>query len=301
MSRDDKAVLAFACAAAVLVPVAVGNLLGWSPWLWLPLALLLLGATGLGAKQVAFRRQQAHLRANYEKQYDTKPELKPRVPPQLDAPPADASKSIASVPLPSAEKDYRFLFSATVHWRPAEGITHLNPAGLAIDAVLARARQVTHPQSPADPVVAEHRLAAALGTRVPDPSGQVLAWADSITLTVPQEDVRRIATLIELRKREQIWEHERALERNMRDYLSKEVLKDTGSAIVWWLSRNPDQITQAAAMIPLLAQLTAAANNAEVPEQFRALLPEAAPQLAVVPHELKRLRDEESGEAGELH
>ena len=77
----------------------------------------------------------------------------------------------------------------------------------------------------------------------------------------------------ELRKHERIWEQERRMEVNMRRYLSEDVLSDTGSAIVWWLARHPDQIEESVQMIGALAQLTAAANSKEipVPELLRAI------------------------------
>jgi hypothetical protein len=76
-----------------------------------------------------------------------------------------------------------------------------------------------------------------------------------------------------LRKHERMWEQERRMEVSMRRYLSEDVLKDTGSAVVWWLARHADQIEDSAQMIGHLAQLTAAANSKDmpVPELLRAI------------------------------
>lgn len=72
----------------------------------------------------------------------------------------------------------------------------------------------------------------------------------------------------------------RALERNKRRYLSDDVLKDPGSAVVWWLARNDEQVEGTVERIGLLARLSAAANNSEVAPPFRDLLyaPEAEPE-----------------------
>jgi hypothetical protein len=86
-----------------------------------------------------------------------------------------------------------------------------------------------------------------------------------VKLVVSDEDARRLTRLAELRKHERMWEQERRMEVSMRRYLSEDVLKDTGSAVVWWLARHTDQIEQSAQMIGHLAQLTAAANSKDLP------------------------------------
>jgi hypothetical protein len=115
-------------------------------------------------------------------------------------------------------------------------------------------------------------LAAALGTMLPDATGQVVVWADNIVLSIPDDDAQRLHKLSALRKHEQIWEHERGFERNVRGYLSNEVLDSTGSAVVWWLARHTDDVEEAVRLIGPLAQLTAAANNTTVHELFQHLV-----------------------------
>lgn len=74
-----------------------------------------------------------------------------------------------------------------------------------------------------------------------------------------------------------IWEHERKYEQNKRAYLRGDVLKDPGSAVVWWLTRNDDHVEKTVQDIGLLAQLSSAANNTDVPETFQQFLLRFAP------------------------
>jgi hypothetical protein len=78
--------------------------------------------------------------------------------------------------------------------------------------------------------------------------------------------------LNDLRKDEEVWEHERQHERNKRHYLGDDVLKSAGSAVVWWLARHENEIERAVDMIGPLAQIAAAAKDEEVPELFQHLL-----------------------------
>jgi hypothetical protein len=193
--------------------------------------------------------------------------------------------SISGVSLPTATSGYAFLLSATVHWRllpsPAavvgssaviSSIANANPAALAIDAVILRARQVTALEDPADFSGAQVRLGSTLGLSVRDVSGQVEAWATNVLLTLAEEDLRRLRKISDLRKELEVWEHQRDYERNKRTYLGDDVLKSTGSAVVWLLSRQDDAIERTVDMIGPLAQLSAAANDSEVPELFRHLV-----------------------------
>lgn len=184
-------------------------------------------------------------------------------------------KPVREVPLSSAAPDYKFQFSATVHWRltrTGPGATLANPSARAVDAIVDRAREVTSGEPPNDFGLLQHRLEAALAVALPDESGQVEAWANSVTLALPEVDRHRLSRLAGIRKDEEVWEHERNFERNKRAYLGDDVLKDTGSAVVWWLAKNDDEIERTVDLIGLLARLSAAANNSEVPELFRDLL-----------------------------
>ena len=54
------------------------------------------------------------------------------------------------------------------------------------------------------------------------------------------------------------------------------MLKSTGSALVWWLSRNEANVDGAVDLIGTMARLSAAAKDEDVAELFRHLLPPSA-------------------------
>ncbi|MCS0604525.1 hypothetical protein NX794_25400 [Streptomyces sp. LP11] len=181
---------------------------------------------------------------------------------------------ISHVALPSCVRDYDFSFSATVQWRVLDVSSDapvINPAGLAVDAVLERARAVTVHQPPHRSSLAQHQLDGALGTMCTDATGRVTVMAYSVELSLPEHDRERLSRLSDVRKDEDVWEHERNYERNKRTYLGDDVLKDTGSAVVWWLSRNDEEIEGAVERIGMLAQLSAAARNEPVAPLFEHL------------------------------
>ncbi len=85
--------------------------------------------------------------------------------------------------------------------------------------------------------------------------------AESVHLQLPPEDQKRLDELATLRKEEGLWEYQRRYQVNKRHYLRTDVLKDAGSAVVWWLAKHEDNPEQVAANIDLLTQLVHAANN----------------------------------------
>ena len=269
MSRDNKILLAALAGGSVLVPAVLGLGLSWPPWAWGLFAALLLAAVAAYGRHVLQRQRQDALHeallAQRRAPAAPEPEPEPFQP-----------RQVRDVPLPSSEADYRFVFSATVWWRrPADavGVGHENPAELAVETVLSRARLITAGEHPAGRGAIEHRLAAALGAVTRDEHRHIEAWAADLALTLPEVDADRLRRLAEVRKDEQVWQQERDHERNKRAYLADEVLRDTGSAVVWWLARHDDEVERAAELIGTLAQLSAAANGTEIAEQFRHLVP----------------------------
>jgi hypothetical protein len=262
MRREDAVPSAVLAVGCVVLPVALGLLLHWPVAVLALVVFVLLAGLVLGGRRLRYRRRQRELRAEEEQRQ--------RPPAPVDEP-RDQGRWMAEVPLPCAEPGYRFVLSANVFWRPAPnrvGMRHTNPEALALDSIRTRASQITAGQAPGDHVAVGYQLAAALGTVLPDGSGQVVAWATDITLSIPDEDMARLRKLVELRKHEQLWEHERGLERSMRAYLRDEVLESPGCAVVWWLARHPDQVEDSARLIGPLAQLSAAAHGEPVPEVF---------------------------------
>lgn len=308
MNRDDRTVLVLLAGIAVLGPLAIGLALHWPIWAWALLAVALLVMVWLVSRQLAFRRNQRDLRDSLREPapaprpapaatmpssltptlsaplpsaghapltvQSTHPNLLPEPPPRAPEQ-VHQSTTITDISLASAVPDYRFTFSATVHWRPVPGfvgLPHGNPTALAANAIIGRAYEVTSAEQPADHELVKLKLNAVLGTMLADRTGQVEAWALRVHLSLPDADVARLRKLSEVRKDEEVWERERNHERSKRAYLNDEVLKTPGSAVVWWLARDFSQVRETVALIGTLAQLSAAANDAEVPELFRPLV-----------------------------
>ncbi|HEY1573323.1 MAG TPA: hypothetical protein VGG05_18415 [Pseudonocardiaceae bacterium] len=260
MRREDKVLFAVLAVGCFLVPVALGTVLDWPVVLTVLLVVTLLVVTWFAARWWTFRRGQEALRAEQS--------VVARTPAPAADSPATGTR-MAAVPLACAEAGYRMLLSATVHWNPAPnsiGIRHTNPQALALESIRARASEITARQAPGDHQAVCYQLSAALGTVLPDGSGQVVAWASDVTLSIPEDDAARLHKISDLRKHEQVWDHERGLERTMRAYLRDEVLDTPGSAVVWWLARHPEQVEDTAKLIGPLSRLSAAVHGTPVRE-----------------------------------
>ncbi|MFC0110289.1 hypothetical protein [Kibdelosporangium aridum] len=272
MGHSNKTRLALLAAVlTTIVVLALSLLLPGPIGLW---AAILIGANGIAvlvARHIVHRREQAELRKAMEEQRTAKtvePVAEQPIATSEPEQPTHVQYPVSAVPLPSSEVDYRFLFSATVCWRqtsPKTAVPHASPGDLAVHWILTRARELTVLEKPEDYRVVQHRLAVALGTALAEPYGHVVAWAVDVSLAMSDEDAKRLDRLAEMRKHERMWEQERRIEIAMRRYLSEDVFKDTGSAVVWWVSRHTDQIEESVQMIGHLAQLTAAANSKEIP------------------------------------
>ncbi|WP_156893668.1 hypothetical protein [Actinokineospora enzanensis] len=244
---------------AVLAPITAGLAFGWANWVTIPVLVVALGLAALVVKQILFHREQRALRAEA---------VRERARPEPEAPPR-AEHHVPSIPVDSAEPYYRFILTCTVCWTPNAGVPqHGNLRGLAVHSILERARQVTVTGSPTDAEVVQTRLAAELGAMAPDRSGQIITWAENVGLTVPDEDARRLGRLTELRKEKQVRHHEQELEQRTRAYLAEEVLIDPGTAVVWWLARHPEQVREAADLLPTFARLSAAVTKTEIAPQY---------------------------------
>ncbi|WP_050514606.1 hypothetical protein [Streptomyces rimosus] len=276
MSSGYKTATVFLTVICALLLVIAGLSLRWPTWAWsLSTAVLITGAA------TAFwfdSRRPAHGAWEHPAH------------PDLPVPPVERwERTVAGVALPSSVPDYDFLFSATIRWRPlgaAVDAPRVNAGGLAVDAVLARARDITARQNPHHSTLAQHQLDGALGTMEPDVTARVEAMAENVTLQLSDADRERLTKLSTVRKDEDVWEHERNYERSKRAYLGTEVLKDTGSAVVWWMAKHDDRIEKTVDLIGPLAQLSSAANNREVPELFRHLIasPDASDSPSFTPH-----------------
>ncbi|MEV5596365.1 hypothetical protein [Streptomyces sp. NPDC052496] len=270
MSSGHKTATVFITVICALLLVIAGLSLRWPIWAWPAAAAVLI--TGSGAAFRSDSRRPARRPASGAWEHPAHPDL--------PVPPVERwERTVAGVALPSSVPDYDFLFSATVRWRPliaAVDAPRVNAGGLAVDAILVRARAITERQNPHHSTLAQHQLDGALGTMEPDVSGRVEAMAENVTLQLSDADRQRLTKLSTVRKDEDVWEHERNYERSKRAYLGTEVLKDTGSAVVWWMAKHDDRVEKTVDLIGPLAQLSSAANNQEVPELFRHLVPRPA-------------------------
>lgn len=170
------------------------------------------------------------------------------------------TQPITGIRLPTAIADYHFGFAASALWRPcADGVR--GAGDIAFNEIIRRARDITEQRDPSEAALAASDLSVALGVLLPDPGRQVEVRAESVHLQLPPEDQKRLDELATLRKEEGLWEYQRRYQVNKRHYLRTDVLKDAGSAVVWWLAKHEDNPEQVAANIDLLTQLVHAANN----------------------------------------
>ncbi|MFC5287056.1 hypothetical protein ACFPM7_08335 [Actinokineospora guangxiensis] len=186
----------------------------------------------------------------------------PPPPPAAPAPPA--GEHIQNQPVPSADRDYRFLLHGHVRWRPLGGDSYPSSA-VAVNALLQRAGAITAQLKAADHDLLRPRLAAELGSPAPDPNGRVEAWIEDLAVTLPDADFQRLARLAAVRKDEEVWEHERAHERNVRAYLRDDVLQSPGSAAVWWLAKDTTKVEETMRLADCLTRLSAVAHDRPLP------------------------------------
>ncbi|MET9955564.1 hypothetical protein ABZ135_29015 [Streptomyces sp. NPDC006339] len=258
MSSGHKTMTVFLTLIGGLLIVIAGLCAEWPWWVW---------PTAFGGLLVMASLVLAGARRR-----------RPLIPPQhtlepdLPIPPVERwEKVVRNVALPSSSADYDFLVTALVRWVPVDvphGAPEVSSAGLAVDAVLTRAREITVAQPPQRSSLVQHQLSGELATMRPDPTGRVLAMAENVQVTLSDADRERLDKLATVRKNEAVWEHERKWEQSKRAYLGEDVLTSTGSAVVWWLAKNNDRVDKAVADIGLLAQLTAVANDEPVPDRL---------------------------------
>ncbi|MFF3285626.1 hypothetical protein [Streptomyces sp. NPDC003023] len=261
MTTGSKTTTVFLTVLCGLALTILGLTQQWPLWVWPILAVLLVTAPALAFKVAALRRGPVPV--SFEE--------------HLTAAPVERTEHhVSRVALPSQWADYDFLISATVRWYALDTAGHgpvLNPAGLAVEAVLNRARAITEHREPGRVSLVRHELSGALGSLLSDSTGQLQAMAEDVQLTLHEHDQERLDSLAGVRKDQAVWEHQRKYEQSKRKYLGEDVLKDTGSAVVWWLAKNDEQVGRTVEDLGLLARLTSAANDTDVPERLRELLP----------------------------
>ncbi|MEU8700972.1 hypothetical protein AB0C61_25595 [Streptomyces sp. NPDC048680] len=261
MTTGCKATTVFLTILSGLLLTILGLTQQWPAPVWVTLVPVLLAVPFVAFSIAARRRGPA--RITFEE--------------QLTAAPVERTEHrVSRVALPSNWADYDFLISATVRWYslcPSDDDPVLNPSGLAVEAVLDRARAITELRDPTRASLVQHELSGALSRMRPDSTGHLQAMAENVTLTLQEHDQERLDRLAGVRKDKAVWEHQRKYEQSKRKYLGEDVLKDTGSAVVWWLAKNDDHVEKTVADLGLLARLASAANDTEVPERLRDLIP----------------------------
>ncbi|MGV9772652.1 hypothetical protein [Streptosporangium sp. NPDC003464] len=260
MGSGRRTVTAYFVVFAGLILAGLVVFTPLPPWVWAVLAPVTGAAAFLSMRGVG---RGADAAPPVEMMYSPPPPVEPR-------------EQRVEVALPSMEEDYDFLFSATVRWSPTGrtmGEPGANLSGLAVDAILERAKVITRNRPPGRASLVQHELNGALGTMQSDATECVQSMAESVTLTLSDHDRQRLDRLAEIRKEKAVWEHERKYEQSKREYLGEDVLKDPGSAVVWWLAKNDDRVEKVVQDLGILAQVSSAANNQEVPECFRYLVP----------------------------
>jgi hypothetical protein len=89
-----------------------------------------------------------------------------------------------------------FQFSATVRWRLISNqgpIPHAELSALAKDAVLQRAVAITSSFAPTDHVLAQHRVAAALGVEESDERRLVQVSAVDVNLAISEDESEAVS------------------------------------------------------------------------------------------------------------
>jgi len=275
MSSQNKAAAALMGATIVLL-IVLGIGLGWPVW---ATVLIVLGGCGVViAGVVVGRGERTELPLPVAYVPPPAPEPQPQV--QMVV--------VQGINLASSWVDYEFVFDVTVYWRPADnapaGGPHVRPGAVAVDMIIRRAAELAAQAAPGMAVRLQHRLNDVLGVVKGDPAGRILAWADQVRTTLSDKDSERLRTMADIRKDKAAWEHQRNYESDRRQYLTDDVLKSTGSAVVWWLSRNESNVNGAVDLIGTMARLSAAAKNEDVPALFRHLLPSSVlPEPPVFP------------------
>ncbi|MFG1966078.1 hypothetical protein [Nonomuraea sp. NPDC049028] len=257
MSSGRNTVMIYLCVTG---GVLLAGLVAFAPrQIWLPAVALafVIAVVPLYRFVMASRRTRASMEPSTLYVPPPPPPVEPR------------EQRVDQVPLPSQEDDYDFLFSAVVLWTPLDRLwedKRVNLAALATDAILKRAQEITEHREPGRVSLVAHELGGILGTMQKDHTGQVQAMAESVQVLLSPQDQERLDKLAEVRKDRVVWEHDRKYEQSKREYLEEDVLKDTGSAVVWWLVKNDDQVEKTVNDIGLLATLSSAANNRKLPE-----------------------------------
>ena len=263
MTSSERAQLTSVTVCAFVLTILLGTLFGWPGWLWILPGAALLGALVMLHSMLAVRttREQELYR---DLAAARRPEPPPPAPPPIEQPVHFEQCALPETQLPSATPDYDFLFSATVWWRPgprAGAAPRANLPAKAVAALVERALPIVARERPEDWPVVRHRLADQLGEFHHDPAGMVEVSAADVCLKLDAKDAARLASFADTRKDAEVWQYERSHTEDKRRYYHDNVFRDPGSAVVWWLIKQGDNVRQTVDDMQALADLVAATKN----------------------------------------
>ncbi|WP_232837065.1 hypothetical protein [Lentzea terrae] len=172
-------------------------------------------------------------------------------------PPASSHQQEFETPLPSAVYGLDFHVKLTVVWRLdlATGLRHNAPKSAAIHHVLQRAKEISGKAMLVHHAALQHQLGDELATERQVPGTHVWARAETVKVSVSDEDLEMARKHIELLRNSTFKLAERDVERAEMRYLRDEVLTDVGTATIWWLQRNGYQVEEAVKLSGHLAEL----------------------------------------------
>ncbi|MCL2583848.1 MAG: hypothetical protein FWE35_15500 [Streptosporangiales bacterium] len=243
--------------AALVGVVLLVKLAHWPVWAELLVTIVLLGILWLTVVRRPYLKSERWAGPDSESEDIT---VQAEVIPE----PEFQREPVTGVRLPSSRPDYDLVLSGTVCWQPVTPDPGQRPfaaSAVAVDSIVQRARGLAEKRDPVHLSLVQHEMRRVLSEPQPDTDGRVWAMAESVELTLPEEDRKRLDELAEVRKNGELWDHQRRQEQSKRQYLGGDVLKSPGSALVWWLARNENAIGDAVENIDPLQRLSDAAND----------------------------------------
>jgi len=173
---------------------------------------------------------------------------------------------VDNVPMRSLTEPYSFEFSCTIEYLLVRrGQLHPALPEVARNGILQRVARVAAGARLTEAALLQTQLAAELGLGALEPTGELRVWATDVVVTAADADVQAVHQRHELQRKMQVWQYEREIERKARDFTA-EMLAEPNLAVAWWLSHNPQQVTQALGMVEPIAQLSAAIHGRPAPD-----------------------------------
>lgn len=161
------------------------------------------------------------------------------------------------LPVRSASHGYDFRLSCLVSYQQTRPGAEPHPATheVARHAIAQQVVAVAGGVQLPDHAALQTQLAAMLGVARLELNGLLRVWATEVVMLPDEADLKAVQRQRELERDLLVWQHQKEMERRERDFIA-EMLRDPEQAVAWWLSRNPQQVTQAIDMIEPLRRLS---------------------------------------------